>query len=326
MKHILILIAFLSTGFCYGQKLNIKIKKDTVRVNIKGQVSSSLLIKDRYYCFFVEPVRTAYGFLKKFYILSLDGKVEQEIKVPLEVMKEFYYHMHFRNDSIIVTTDAEKNTLYLDLKKNAFIKIKDQDSFVYQDEKYYVTSSCSGEWGGTIYFRSKKDSKTYEASSTCPILVNRINDNYYVTNYMGHMMGFASILEIDDPLKMKVTYKGSMGVRESNSTLGVKNLLDTTELYIPASFVNNGHVYHFYSDDKSTKLAFLQNRKLVTAYDFKGKLYLSYQEQFSPDRQFLVFDTDKDNVFGFVDIVDDEMRIHYFINSAPNGFARGGKL
>src|ERR1700754_5019631 len=36
--------------------------------------------------------------------------------------------------------------------------------YFYEDEKFVVISTCSGEWGGSLYFKDKNTNKIYECS------------------------------------------------------------------------------------------------------------------------------------------------------------------
>ena len=57
---------------------------------------------------------------------------------------------------------ANKQETYNKLK---FVKNK----YFYEDENYKVRETCSGEWGGTIYFKDKKTNLETAASATCVI-------------------------------------------------------------------------------------------------------------------------------------------------------------
>src|ERR1700722_17794087 len=68
--------------------------------------------------------------------------------------------------------------------KNGFKKLS---SGFFEDENYLVTKTCSGEWGGTIWFKNKKTGITYACSATCPVAVNKINGKYFITNTLAHL-------------------------------------------------------------------------------------------------------------------------------------------
>lgn len=69
-----------------------------------------------------------------------------------------------------------------------FIK---QDSAFFEDENYLVRKSCSGEWGGTIWFKNKVTGIEYSCEATCPVAVNKVNGKYIVTTTLAHMIGFS---------------------------------------------------------------------------------------------------------------------------------------
>ncbi len=50
------------------------------------------------------------------------------------------------------------------INANDFIRT---DTTFYQDERYYVRRTCSGEWGGSIWFRNKSTGIEYSCSAAC---------------------------------------------------------------------------------------------------------------------------------------------------------------
>ncbi|GEM_PF-3810481 len=118
---------------------------------------------------------------------------------------------------------------------------------LYEDQLYQISASCSGEWGGTVYFKHKKSRKTYSCEATCAIQVNKLADDYIVTATLGHMMGFVRILSISDPPALERSKKKSSkysGGNESRSLQGVKVLADSMGVMALTSFVHQGQVYH----------------------------------------------------------------------------------
>lgn len=155
---------------------------------------------------------------------------------------------------------------------------------LYKDEKYEVWKSCSGEWGGTVYFKNLQNEIVHYAVATCPVSVNKINGEYYVSNSLAHMQGFSKILEIADPEKMETTkkipvYHPDIITREyeSESTLGTKKILDSTRVLIISSFVYNKKLYSIISDidGKKTTISELKNNRFETVSELPEKIFYS---------------------------------------------------
>jgi len=312
MNRSFIILHLLIFTLCNGQDKMFKVVKDTTFINIKGQLSSSLLYNDKYYSFFEEENPISTKPTKKFYVLSRKGNIEREINVPAEIEREFYYNIHLRNDSIIVTTDFYKSTLLLDIKKYEWIKIKSKEKFIYEDSNYFVSTTDSGEWGSTLYFEDKRTKRLYECMSINPIVVNLIDNKYFITCYLKHMFGQTWIIEIDDPLKMSFVTSRREPYHESKSSIGQEVIFDSVNYYIPTSFVYNNELFHLYKANKRVFVGQLQNNKMINISDLKDDLSLSLQ-QFSDKRQFLIFHTMKNNVYGYMEIIENKILIHYLI-------------
>ncbi|WBV51632.1 hypothetical protein [Chryseobacterium gambrini] len=166
--------------------------------------------------------------------------------------------------------------------------LKEEDTnfsgLLYKDEKYEVWKSCSGEWGGTVYFKNLQNEIVHYAVATCPVSVNKINGKYYVSNSLAHMRGFSKILEIADPEKMETTkkipvYHPDIITREyeSESTLGTKKILDSTRVLIISSFVYNKKLYSIISgiDGKKTTISELKNNRFETVSELPEKIFYS---------------------------------------------------
>jgi hypothetical protein len=149
-----------------------------------------------------------------------------------------------------------------------FKKTKTKELKFYEDEFYDIYATCNGEWGGTIYFKDRKTKISYEASSTCPIVINKIDNEYFVTNFMGHMMGFASVLKITDPTKLEKSDLNFERHEGSRYEKGVEVLLDTMGFYISTSFVSDKQLFHLYSDDHGTYIGKIENKKMKPIYKF----------------------------------------------------------
>jgi len=193
---------------------------------------------------------------------------------------------------------------------------------IFEDSLYIVSKTCSGEWGGTIKFKNKKTGIQYSAASTCPVVVNKLNGKYYVTNTLAHLSGFSEILEISNPDLMTVfelpkprSKKGKTIVRyvgddESKSTKGTKQLVDSIGVLTLASFPYNGHLYHIVTDFKKTFLTKIENNKFVTIDTVLDKSIRTYDpEVFVKDDGHLIVLFENQEVEGVLDIFENQITV-----------------
>jgi len=192
---------------------------------------------------------------------------------------------------------------------------------IFEDDDYIVTSTCSGEWGGTVKFKSKRKGVVYACEATCVVSVNKINGKYIVTSYLAHMSGLSELIEIADPAAMEIykpvpprPVKGVKGkfVRyvgddESHSTQGTKPLIDDRlSIMILASFFFNGKLHHIVSDDHKTYIAKIENGKLVEVQRIVDIELWSYDSEIvtMPNGHMMVPIGD-----GYLDIFGDQIKI-----------------
>ena len=156
---------------------------------------------------------------------------------------------------------------------------------IYDDENYEVWRTCSGEWGGTIYFKSKFDNKIYSATSTCPIAINKIKNIYYVSNTLNHMIGNSSILEIKNPKNMELkneipNYNYGHKQEESNSSNGIEKKLYSMGVSIITSFVMDDELYSIVTDyqNKKTNITKLENGNFVSVFNLPKNIFFNNTE------------------------------------------------
>lgn len=170
--------------------------------------------------------------------------------------------------------------------------IKKSNPIFYEDEKFTASKTCSGEWGGTIKFKSKKNGVEYSCSATCPISVNRLNNLYYVTSSLGHISGSCEVIEISNPQLMEIYKTASprkikgkkvkyVGDDESKSTKGIKKLLSEYGKMILGSFVFKGQLFHVVMDRKETYIAIIDSGK------FKRINFITNEKVFTYDRDII---------------------------------------
>lgn len=189
-------------------------------------------------------------------------------------------------------TGCEKESSIFEIKietsnKNIIEELKqlefqDPLGLLYKDKEYDIWKSCSGEWGGTIYFRNKQTEKIHYAIATCPISVNKINGKYYVSNSLNHMYGSSDILEISDPEKMETTseipaYDPDIITREyeAKSHQGTNKLIDSSGVLIVTSFTYNKKLYSILSNIENTKttVSELKDNKFYTVAELPVRLF-----------------------------------------------------
>jgi hypothetical protein len=276
------------------------IKKDTFDFSINGDLRKVTYYNDKYYCMFQTKRENTSGSFKKMVILNNKGKFIEDVFVPGGIQSMFYYDIRIENDSLFLQrAQHDEENFVLGKYVANFQPIETRAFKTYEDEQYNVYSTCRGEWGGTVFFQDKKTNELYEGSSTCPIVVNKIGSEYFVTNYMGHMIGFASVNKISDPknlAKSKWDFKKRFG---SENQKGIEKLLDTMDFYIPTSFVVKNKLLHIYNDDKGTYIAEIENEKMKPIYTFDFKFSPQFNQRLSNGKQILTFDiaeSEKDGI------------------------------
>ena len=195
-------------------------------------------------------------------------------------------------------------------------------SNIFEDSLYILSKTCSGEWGGTIKFKNKKTGIEYSAASTCPVVVNKLNGKYYITNTLAHMSGFSEILEISNPDLMTVfelpkprSKKGKTIVRyvgddESKSTNGTKQLVDSNGVLTLASFPYNEQLYHIVTDFKKTFLTKIENNSFVTIDTISDKSIWTYNpEVFVKDDGHIIVLFKNQEVEGVLEIYGNQITV-----------------
>jgi hypothetical protein len=199
------------------------------------------------------------------------------------------------------------------------------DSVFFQDDNYLVRKSCSGEWGGSVWFKNKRTGIEYSCNSTCPVVINKFRDKYIVTNTLAHLIGFSEIIEIENPdsmtifklpepraKKRKMIYR-YVGDNESKSTIGTKKLLDSIGVLTLASFPYNGQLYHIVTDFRKTFLTEIENKKFVSIDTISNESLWTYDPEVirtKANHYVIYFSNDKVN--GYIDLIDNKIDVIRF--------------
>lgn len=202
---------------------------------------------------------------------------------------------------------------------------KAKDSSFFEDQKYIVRRTCSGEWGGTIWFKNKATGITRSCASTCPVCINKLNGKYYVTNALAHLSGFSQVLEIEKPDSMRVfklpkprSVKGGVTVRysgdgESKSIKGAKILADSIGILTLASFPYQGELFYIVTDFEETFVDKIEENSFVTVDTVSKVSIWTYNPIMTRtiDDHFIVF-FENDITKGYIDIFENRLSLYRY--------------
>lgn len=190
----------------------------------------------------------------------------------------------------------------------------------YDDGKYEVWSSCSGEWGGSVYFKNKKTGKIFATKSVCAVSINKINLKYYISNSLAHGFGSSGVIEISNPENLQETPKlpvfhPEISVRDSetNSSAGTKTLIDSSGALIRSSFVYNNKLYSILTDNQRKKntISEIKNNKFQTVQELPDDIFYN-EPSIIKDRdnyQKIYFQNPQK---GTLEITDNKIKITYY--------------
>src|SRR5690606_2293114 len=89
---------------------------------------------------------------------------------------------------------------------------------------------------------------------------------------------------------------------------------------LATSFISNEKLYHLYKDSISTKIGIIKNKKLVPFYEFKSVIrpfqwnYDTRNPIQNNNFQSVQFRTDKDSVYGIIEIDKNDFKVTQFNN------------
>lgn len=305
--------------------------QDTIQVNIKGYMTHALKYRDKFYVLFEQSVLKSGGYKKRWLYIFSDGQLEEKIDCPKE-MKTVYLDFYAKNDSLFLKPYMNKQSYYLDLSNYRWVEIDSTDDLIFEDEEFLVYSLDFGEWGGKTWFKEKRSGKEYVIEAATP-LVNKIDSTYYLTNSF-------RVLKIENPRLLKkcsaeITYENiASGGRISDSPLEVTGFeieyRDSTFDYfdiddnprIVSSFVSNKELLHIYTTDTATYIAKLKHnsiqliQKIADNMIFRNQHYSYRCLNLKSNNELLKFYTSDEQIFGLLQVVDDELDFLYFENEA----------
>lgn len=268
VKKILTIPIFLFL-YCILSAQNFKIRQ--FHFSADTSIESVTLLNDRFYCLTSDSIL--------FIIDTLNNK-----KIITKLNKSGIRLLSL-NDSLFAQTRFGDSLFWFNGSYLLFIRKLKNDIPFFEDDDFIVTKSCSGEWGGSVYFDDKKNKKKYECEATCPVIVNKINRKYLITASLAHLEGSTEVLEINDPTLLleynrdnlkgkKVIY---VGEAESHSTKGTKKLVDSVGVFTTTSFIYENKDYYIVTNFKKTYLCYIKDKVFVPIAKISDKSFWSYQ-------------------------------------------------
>ena len=285
--------------FSQEQPSQIQVSFDTLTIPIQGDLRKVVLFRKNFYAIFETSRKNTTEMFKKMIVFNKKGEFIEDVFVPAQIQEMPYYDLFVDNDSLYVKeTQFEKSNFVLGEYVADFELTKTKNFTIFKDDNYNVYSICNGEFGGTIFFQNKQTKKSYEAASTCPIVVNKIDKQYYVTNYLGHMLGSASVLKISDPQELENSTLNFNAHQGSRFNKGVEILIDSSDFYIATSFVYHQKLLNLYSDKQATYIGEIKNKKMNPVYKFNFKFSADFNQQLDNGQQILTcnFADDKSGI------------------------------
>ncbi|MBK8443719.1 MAG: hypothetical protein IPL35_10050 [Sphingobacteriales bacterium] len=149
----------------------------------------------------------------------------------------------------------------------------------YSDDQFLVYGYCQGEFGGALMFqaRESKDS-IYYLECTCPVMIDKRDDGYYITESLAHIDGFGKVQCLKypkelvnvhiDSLRTEWKVKKYPDLTEHEIWKKLENqgtvLIDTIGLTFSMFFPYDNENYLIFSDYQNTYLGLLTTNSLKT--------------------------------------------------------------
>jgi hypothetical protein len=230
-------------------------------------------------------------------------------------MKHFFIIIFFFSINLFGQTnplfEIEYKEMEMDKKGNGFYSLKPNSENFYEDENYTVSDSCRGEFGGNIYFKDKVTKEQYSLHATCPLIINKLNNIYYLTTSLAHMSGFCSLYEIDDPKELtKVDISDFNDYGNMKSVLGAKPLINEIGSTILISFIYKEKLYHIVSDRDKTYVAERETAELKRIQQVTELRMYSYGSETCKTKEnhyAAIFQTNKNQ--GYIEIYENKIKI-----------------
>ncbi|WP_413667539.1 hypothetical protein ACEN9X_24015 [Mucilaginibacter sp. Mucisp86] len=258
--YLLLTFIFLICRNAEGQDIKASFQKEYHNFNIDTSIRLAVPLGDKFYCL------KSNGSI--FVITKVTNSIDSSYKDNSRQLN--LLNLYVRGDSLI---GLSKNKNYLLNSQNNWIPLNKPFSVppLFEDDKFLVASTCSGEWGGSVYFKDKRTKKVYTAQAACVVNVKKVNDKYNITATLAHLSGFGNVFDVKDPLLLapynpnllkgkKIIYVGD---NESKSTKGTTQLVDSVGIESVSSFVYKKQMFYLVSNNNKTFITTIQNNKFV---------------------------------------------------------------
>lgn len=336
----IIIISFLLISTCTAESKQkeysasaskFTLQKDTIAINLKGEITHALMFRDKYYVLFEQSLLKYGGYGKRWLYIISNGKVEKIIDCPKE-MKTIYLDFYVRNDSILLKPYMDEKSYTLNLTNFTWQEILQTDDLIYEDSDFNVFSLDFGEWGGETWFVDKKTGSEYVLECTTP-LINKLDKTYYLTSsYQVH--------KIENPLNLtkcdsEVTYQNIQKTGKYHSwyskEMGYETIYTNDKKdhfgfsYSPnivSSFVFNNELLHVYETDTATYLARIINgniepfEQILEGVTFFNWSYSYRCRNLNGNNELLKFKTNNEHVFGLVMVDENKIFVTILVNNA----------
>ncbi|MEO3406900.1 hypothetical protein AAFN85_23495 [Mucilaginibacter sp. CAU 1740] len=261
---------------------------------VKAQENNPTFVQKYHPLKITSPLKTTVLFKSKFYCLKSNGEVFVVDRRTNTIDSSYtdnakglsIVNLFLKNDSLF-GVKSTNDTYYLS-QAHVWIPLnrKFKTQPIFEDDKFIITATCSGEWGGTIYFKDKKTGKKYEAACTCAVNVIKHRGEYHVTASLNHMAGSTNIFTVKNPLKLQSAYKNkptprgylsngtpvyNQGDDESSSKKGTTHLIDSIGINSVASFIYNNDLFYIISKYPKTYICRVENKNFVTISQLSDK-------------------------------------------------------
>lgn len=148
----------------------------------------------------------------------------------------------------------------------------------YIDKDFKAYGYCSGEFGGALMFQDRhKTDSIYYLSCTCPVMIDRRPDGYYITESLAHSEGWGKVLFFTSPKVLVNVHLDSLetnwektkfpGLNEHEIWKKLENqgkvLIDTTGLTFSIFFPFKDNNYLIFSDFNNTYIGYLTSGHLI---------------------------------------------------------------
>lgn len=230
---------------------------EVVEVKTDTTLRSAALYRRQYFCLMTN---------NRMVVIDSTGKLQEQ---PGKVDKNIYRVVSLHDT--LFAAGEENRVYYYNGKRFVYLRKGNIIPPLYADDHYTVTGSCSGEWGGSVYFTDNLSGIKYECQATCPLTVNKLNGSYIVTASLSHMMGSSEIIRITDPSKMTAYNRDHLKKRttfyvgewESKSTKGAEPVVDSIGLITLSAFLYGNELFHIISGSEGTAVAKISGSKFI---------------------------------------------------------------